>query len=762
MQTKTATRGVGRSMGGASARMAVLAVLVLAVAGTCPVWAARQAKVQGEAGEGDFEASRLLDKANELLTAGESERAVKMIETVIEQYPSSHARFAAYLALGRYYVGIRDHLKAVNYLANLKQLENAAGDVEPADREMYLEGLYLMGTSYFQARNYAAAFPILRKITTNYANTVWANQAYYYIGMCHFVQQNWSKAIEALNLVGTFVDTSSGETDLVEAGRRFYVKVADKDMAVLTKLGKQTTVELFTTHGDHELVECIPLGAEGDVLIGSIATEIGVPRKDDHTLQVLGGDVVTVRYTDANTEEGAANVVRETKARVISSGALAFTLGDSETPASAAFLDQPLYLSLVDADLDTSDAADSATVHLIARYKESADEGDTAGTVDLKKILDDDPARQYRTRDEVTVKLTEVGTAPVHSGRFTGKVMVQAAQPDKPANPSDDVLTCAVDDEIVMTYTDELNLGGATPRLVQTVVKVVGEIDNRPRASQDVVSDPVVKARKNLVEASAYLELARIFKSMGLLKGAKQKAIEGLERVDYVIRTSSPIPSDLKQQAFKTKWELHIASDDYDSAIATCSLFNRLYPDSPLVDDALMGIARIRLDSKNYTEAIRVLHRILELPKSQAKAEAQFRIAEATEASMAGRTDGREAAVQQYKLCAERYPDSEFAGQSLAKLVDYHVEMRDFAQAGELLEQIFQDHPDASFLDAMLLKWVLVAYSSGDYAKARDKCAQLLFEYPGSSYADKAKQILPKIEAKLKSDTGAAAGEKAQ
>ncbi len=29
---------------------------------------------------------------------------------------------------------------------------------------------------------------------------VWANQAYYYIGMCHFAQGKWSKAIESLNL----------------------------------------------------------------------------------------------------------------------------------------------------------------------------------------------------------------------------------------------------------------------------------------------------------------------------------------------------------------------------------------------------------------------------------------------------------------------------------------------------------------------------------------------------------------------------------
>ena len=736
----------------------VLAIIAI-IATALPASAARQAKGQAEAGGGDFEASRLLDKANELLAGGESERGVKMLETVVEQYPASQVRFAAYLAMGRYYSGTRDYLKAVAVLSNLKELENAEGEVQPADRDLYLEGLYLMGTAYFQSRNHGAAFTTLRKIVSNYPNTVWANQAYYYIGMCHFVQQNWSKAIESLNLVGTFVDSASGEVDRVEAGRRFYVKVADKDLAVLGKLGKQTFVDLTTTAGDREKIECIPLGAEGDTLIGSIATEVGSPRPDDRVLQVRGGDTLTVRYPDANAEDGSVNVPRESKTRVVSSGVASFTLGDYESQAAAAFLDQPLFLSIFDADLDTSDGADSATVHLVSRYKEESDENESTSAVDLKKLLDDDPAKKYRVRDEITVKLTEAGQAPVRTGRFTGRVMLRAPQPGQDANHSDDVLNCLVDDEIVMTYTDERSLTGDTPVPVTATIRVVGEIDTRPRASQDVVADPVIKSRKNLVEASAYLELARIFKSMGLLKGAKQKAADGLERVDFIIRTSSPIPSDLKQQAFKTKWELHIASDDYESAIAVCGLFNKLYPDSPLVDEALMGIARIRLDNKQYQAAITVLRQILALPKSLAKAEAQFRVAEATEAELeGGKEAGREAAVQQYKLCADRYPDSQFAGQSLAKLVDYHVEMRDFAQAGELLAQIFKDHPDASFLDAMLLKWVLVAYGSGDYAKARDKCAQLLFEYPGSPYADKAKQILPKIEAKLKSNAGAPAG----
>ena len=725
-------------------------VLASAVAWPVRLEAAREAKAQGAAGEGEMEASRLLDKANELVTAGENERGVRMLETVIEQYPSSRIRFAAYLALGRNCMNARDQAKAIRYLSNLKGLESAGEEVAPADREIYLEGMYLMGTAYFQMHNYEAAFPILRKITAKYANTVWANQAYYFIGMCHFAQQNWSKAIEALSLVGTFVDMNGEAAKLVEAGRRFYIKVSDKDLPVLLRLGRRVEVGLSTSHNDREKVECIPLSADTSMLIGSIATEVGVARPGDSLLQVLGGDTITVRYTDANAQNGATNETREAKVRVVSSGALSFTLGDFESSASAAFLDQPVFLSLRDVDLDTSDAAETAAVKLISRYKKQEEADETAGAVDQKKILEGDRGPQYQTRDEITVKLTENGPAPLHTGWFTGRAAIRAVEADKPVVHSDDALACVVGDEVVATYTDELHIGGAVPREVQVALPVSGTIDNRPRASQDVVDDPVIRARKNLVEATAYLELARIFKSMGLIKGAKQKSVEGIDRAEVIIRMTSPIPTELKQQAFKTKWELHMAADDFSSAIATCTMFNRLYPDSPLVDEALMGIVRIRIENKEYQEAIGTLNQILRLSKSQAKAEAQFRLAETTEKMNAGRSEGQDMAIQQYKLCAERYPDSEFAGQSLSKMVDYYVTKKDFVQANELLEQVFQDHPDASFLDAMLLKSVLVAFNTGDYAKARAKCEKIIGEYPGSQYAEKAKQILPKIDAKMK------------
>ena len=115
-----------------------------------------------------------------------------------------------------------------------------------------------------------------------------------------------------------------------------------------------------------------------------------------------------------------------------------------------------------------------------------------------------------------------------------------------------------------------------------------------------------------------------------------------------------------------------------------------------------------------------------------------------------------ERAISEYKVCAERYPDTPFAGESLGKLIDYHIEKKDNSAASELLEQVFQDYPDAQFLDAMLLKWVMVAYRMGDVQRAHDKCTQLLFDYPASPYAERGRAIMPKIEAKLQPAGGAA------
>lgn len=347
----------------------LLAVLVCAAVGPVVAQQGKEPANKEAATTGDMEARRLLDRAQELLQSGERDRGVKMVETILEQYPASSVVYPACLVLGEISIEANQQLAAVNYLNRLRVLEPADGLAEGNDREMFLKAMYLMGVAHFQTRQYGMAFPVLRHITSKYPNTVWANQAYYYIGMCHFAQESWNKAIEALSLVGTFVDPESPTTSYAEAGRRFYVKVADTDLPVMLALGKKVVVTLTTKSGDKEEVECIPLTADAQVVIGSVPTEIGVARPGDRVLQVLGGEEITTTYVDESTAEGEANVVRSSKVRMVSTGALDFMLGDFEGRAAAAFLGQPLFIQLRDVDLDVTPQAETVTLTVISRYK---------------------------------------------------------------------------------------------------------------------------------------------------------------------------------------------------------------------------------------------------------------------------------------------------------------------------------------------------------------------------------------------------------
>jgi outer membrane protein assembly factor BamD (BamD/ComL family) len=98
---------------------------------------------------------------------------------------------------------------------------------------------------------------------------------------------------------------------------------------------------------------------------------------------------------------------------------------------------------------------------------------------------------------------------------------------------------------------------------------------------------------------------------------------------------------------------------------------------------------------------------------------------------------------------AERHGQSEFAGRALAKMVDFHIQSRNYSLADDLLKQIFEDHPDAGFLDSMLLKWVIVSFRMGNVTEARDLCQRLIFEFPESPFASRAQELLPRIEERL-------------
>ena len=739
-------------------RMRKFTIILFAAALAAGTFFAGQAAAQREArqdrstreSKGDYAAYKLLKRAQELLDAGEHERGVKMLETIIEQQAKSPIRFQAYLILGKHYVENRQQAQAIDYLRNLQRLHSGKTTLTGDDRDLYLEGLYLTGVAHFQLRQYSSAFSVLRRITSDYPDTVWANKAYYYIGMSHFAQSHWDKAIKSLSLVGTFVDPDSPTLAYAEAGHRFHVRVTDGDLPVLKRLGVEITADIETTSGDKETIVCKPLSTAKDVFVGSIVTESGSATAGDGTLQVVGGDSIKVRYLDDNTKSGEKDVPREKTVEVVSTGGLTFTLGTYESLAPAAYLGQPLFVRLWDLDLDKTADKDTASIRIVSQYKPEFDEDldePPAATIDVDTLLEEEEEEErYVVRDEVVLKVAEAGEVPVHEGIFVGSVPVARAVSGQPVNQNDQVLSADLGDQIVAMYVDESHIMGKTPIEVTAKLVVAGEIDSSPRAAQDVVPDALVKARKQLIEAEAFLELAKIFKDMGLMNGARSKAAEGLQRVEDIIRIRQGIPTELQENAFRLKWDLHLAEDEFGKAMAACNMFNRMFPESPLVDHALMGMAKVLAEKDDLDGAVKIWRQVTRLPNSHSKAAAQFSIAEAIE-----QQDNRDAAVREYMACAQRYPDSEFAGRALGKVIDYHVASGAYDVADDLLEQIFIDYQDENFLDQMLSKWIVVAIESGNFKKAHAKCRQLISEYPGSEYTAliEKNDTLAKIEAKL-------------
>lgn len=751
-----------------------LAFWMAAAAGVEGARARRDDAAAGGDRQAEFEANRLLEKAQEYLRVGENERGFLMLQSIVDRWPAQPIRFQVWLIMGRHSMDANKWADAIPYFTRLLELKKP--DQEPAGDELewYLESLYLTGVCYYQISQYDAAFPALRKITTQYPNTVWANQAYYYIGMCHFAKENWNRAIDALSMVGTFMDFDSLTAVYAEAGRRIYLKVTDNDLPVVKRLGRDVVARISTSSGDDEKVNMIPLTSKADIFIGSIASEVGIPVRGDNRISVLIGDRITASYVDENTKAGERNVPRTNVVKVVSSGGLQFTLATSDEKALSAYQGRSLTIQLTDADLDTSPAAETVPIRLVVRYpkpKKGHDEEVAAAVTNITLTAEEKQPREedlFDIRDEVMITLKEVGAnAAVRTGVFRGSMMIVPAERKDAGDRSDAVLSCAVDDEILALYVDACHIGGMVPREVRSVIKVTGEIDTSPSTRQHFVSDPDLRARKALVESQALLELGKIFKNLGLLDGARKKCLEGIALTDDIIREQTAIKPLYKEEAFKTKWELYLTMGDLDGAMATCQFFSRLFPNSRFVNEALIRIGDVYVETKKYPAGIKIYEGILQLANSTAKAEAQFKIAEAMEkmtldqlqkakAPADGKSQEQQAlsaAMPVYRRCAELFPDSEFAGPSLAKVVDFYVMTGDFAQGEDLLEKVFQEYPDSKFLDRMLLKWVLVAFKRGDYAKAHEKCQQLLFEYPGSQYADTARKLIPQVRKALNIET---------
>jgi len=734
-------------------------ILAFARAGEIPgnPGGTKEGKSPADDAKADYKANEMLTKGLELIDQPQSEeRAVKILQSIPQMYPRSRIRFKAWNALGQYY------MKKRNYDLAIKQFEQM--NISESEDEQ-AEGLYRLGICHFLMNNYDKAFMALRKVTNQFPWSVFANEAYYYIGQCHFKLNRWANAVEALEMVGTSVPlTAEGET-VAEAGQRLFVKIHDKDLVVLLKSGEKLKVQISTKSGDQEELLCEPLGKSGEYFIGSIQTQPGQIKAGDGVLQIKGGDTALVTYVDANTEDqNQRNVKRLATVRMVSTASLGFTDGAYREYTKGVVGGAECFVRLKDLDQDVSDKPDTVIVRLLSQYKEKRER-------DLEKgVLLDEPEEEIKQRDAIDLQLVEIdpkeGRPTGHSGLFGGTTRVVMATEAAQINQSDNTLSAMQGDEIVAIYLDEANISGSSRELKASARILNDRLADVEKQTREV-TDLDKKAQKLNIEANIYLRLGQIFKDVGLNAKAYEKADIGLASVEDVLRLSlkASLSREIVEEAYSLKWELLLVKDNLSEAISVCHTLTQRFPDSALVDKALLKIGEAKMMAKEYEGAIQVFAGILRLPKSELKAEAQFNIARIEEERLleAAKRSNRPAqlasAMLAYKKVADTYPDSPFAGEALDKIANYYIQVGDYSRAIELMQQVFQDYEDAKFLDRMLLKWVIAAYRSGQFAMAKEKLDELLSRYPGSAAAEKGREYQAVIEKKLGGGSSGGGGE---
>jgi TolA-binding protein len=728
------------------------------------------------AAEVDPQAKHLFDKAMELMDYKQYERGLAMLNSIVRDNQGALLAHRAHMAMGKHYLEQRATADALNHFMLLTRiLAPVPGEKQSEDEiSLYQESLFQSGFTQYTAGQYAAAFPMFRRLTEVAGKTTWANQAYFYIGMSHYHMGNWNKAIDSLSLVGTEVADAEGD-DLgrIEIGQRFYAKIVDADIPVMRKLNQPIQAMVKVSSGDSEVVTGAPVPGKDNEMLASVPTALGNAKANDGVLQMVGGDTLEVTYIDDSTLDGQKGVSRTGKVRAVSTGTVGFYLGDNSTPAYIAYPGQPQVVMLRDADLDTSPAAQSITLTVKSFFKTEVKDG--AEGADLLDIfsLKDDEKDKWVERDSITVNLTETGEGPeIRSGVFLGKIPLAPLTEGLEPTNKDQVLHTAELDELSISYTDAVHLYGDDPRDSESRIKVSGSVNSGVTADQYVVFEEFLKARKGSVEAEALVGLGSIYKDMGLDQRAAERANESLNKIDPIIVNRQKLPGDLVEQAFKLKWESELLKNDFTSAMATCLAFNRLYPESVLADQALMTLGRSLADRGEYKQAVDVYGRVLQLENPISAAEAQFRIGEvlAKEAeeltaaadehnSKWGKAGLNPAtalqarmgpAINAYQKTYQTYPESSYAAEALGRVVRHYVETDSFAQAAGLLESVFAEYPDAAFLDEMLLLWANVAFRMNDTATAKAKLQQLLFDYPNSQYVAEARKRIAGLEGETK------------
>jgi len=742
----------------------------------------------------DRAARKLVEAGDARLEADEASKAVEIWQSVIERYPTSRVRFEAHIRLGNHFLERdRAYDKARIQFGEVASEENR-------DQDQRAEATLKMGMCFYEARNFGKCFSVMRDVIEHFPVSKQVNQAYYYIGLGHFQLGHYSRAIDALEKVGTSMGEDDSQLEKVEAGKRLFVKIEDADLAALES-GAPVIVQCETSSGDVELVKCFPVGRNVRIVLGSVVTALGVPQKNNGRLEVKGDDTVKVVYIDEHTADKQFNRQVLHEAKVVGDGIVSITDGAFAETLQGVVLGKPVNVQTNDPDRDLTDGSDQIEVTVEVHRAKTEDEMEQEAVAIL--AADDSDAEldengqpiiaRYRKVDELSVKLSEVvietirpvdEVAPVgdaaatevaatsdsaastdpaaetaagdavsnaeaqpaddtiHSGVFRSAVPLVRA---KEVVAGDAILQAMPGDLVRVNYRDERNTSEGL-LLVKGEARCIEGNLGGVRVTRTEISDRELRVRTRLKTAHALTNIATRYKEFGLKRNADAKYGSALVLCEEIMTEARQLGGRLLEETYVQLWKIYFEMDRLELAAVMAQRLQREFPNSGFVDDALLQLADVAVSQGNLNRAIGLYNRLVNMQTSQLRGEAQFGVAECFEKMAEATTEARaqqlyDRSFQEFKKVFDQFPDSGRVGEAVARMANYYYRQKDYARAIDTFETVLANHPDAKFLDVILFNYGRCLYRMDRRADARRRFDQLIGDYPESALAEDARKI---------------------
>lgn len=728
----------------------------------------------------DRAARKLVEAGDARIEANETTKAVEVWESVIERYPTSRVRFLAHMRLGDYFLE-RDRAfeKARVHFESVASEENR-------DEDQRAEATLKMGVCFYEARNFGKCFQVMRDVIEVFPVSEHVNQAYYYIGLGHFQLGHYSRAIAALEKVGTALSEDDSQVQKVEAGKRLFVKIEDADLAAL-ETGQGVPVNCEAASGDSETLQCFPVGRNVRIVLGSLQTRLGRPVPNNGILEVKGDDSVTVRYIDQHTADKQFDREVVHKVSVVGDGVVSVTDGAFSETLQGVVLGKSMNVQASDPDRDLTDAADNVSVN-IEVYRLKSDEeleaeaiaAATERDADSSEQIDEEPEEidRFKLVDSLSVTMTEAVVAKptgnlvngddpaaddepetkngtdesplvpvqddgvVHSGIFRATVQLERAEETV---AGDDVLQALPGDTVRVVYKDDINTTDG-PVIVTVDARCIEGNLGGVRVTQSRISNRELRVRTRLKTADALTNIGNRYKEFGLKDNARAKYDQALVLCEEIMNEARQLGGRLLEESYVQLWRIYFEMDRLELAAAMAQRLQRDFPNSGFVDDALLQLAEVARRQGDLNRAIGVFTRLVRMESSQLRGEAQFGIAECY-TQMADATEGARAtqlydrAFQEYKKVFDQFPESGRVGEAVAQMANYYYRQQDYARAVDTFETVLSNYPDARFLDVILFNYGRCLYRMDRKPEARRRFDQLIADYPESSLAGDAKKI---------------------